>query len=152
MNLKKTLKQTLYSACLYFTITEFILLAIATGFKQLSPEDGGAFGLFLSLGSTSLIFLACLIMALLNLIFRTGYSISVRILLHFIGSLAAFSLVFIIIPGAWRDVAQIIIRLIVFAAIYLIIAFVALIVGSIRRNKHTEEFEYESQFGRFSDR
>jgi len=58
--------------------------------------------------------------------------------------------VFIIIPGVLTDVAQVIVRIIIFAAVYLIIAFIALIIASLRKNKRTESFEYESQFDGFS--
>ena len=151
MNIMKTLKQVLYSACLYFTAAEFLLLFIATGYKEMNPEAGGGVGMFLSLGSAALIFLACLIMSGLNLIFRLDYSISVRMLLHFVGSLIAFTIVFILIPGAF-DVAQILVRIIIFAGVYLIIAFIALIIASMLKNKKTEKFEYESQFTDFSRR
>ena len=151
MTIMKTLKQVLYSACLYYTIVEFFLLFVATGFKEMNAEAGGGVGLFLSLGSSALIFLACLIMSGLNLIFRLDYSMSVRVLLHFIGSLIAFTIVFILIPGAF-DVAQIMVRMLVFAAVYLIIAFVALFINGMLSNKKTEKFEYESQFTDFSGR
>jgi hypothetical protein len=151
MNIMKTLKQVLYNACLYYTAAEFLLLFIATGYKEMNPEAGGGVGLFLSLGSSALIFLACLIMSGLNLIFRLDYSMSVRVLLHFIGALIAYAIVFIFIPGAF-DVAQIMVRMIVFAGIYLIIAFIALIIASMLKNKKTEKFEYESQFTDFSHR
>ena len=151
MQLMKTFKQVLYNACLYFTAAEFLLLFIATGYKEMNPTAGGTAGMFLSLGSTALIFLACLIMSGLNLIFRLDYSISVRVLLHFIGSLIAYVIVFVLIPGAF-DVAQIIVRVLVFAVIYLIIAFIALIISSLLKNKTTEKFEYESQFNDFSRR
>ena len=150
MSIAKTLRQVLYSACLYFTAAEFVLLTIAAIYQQTNPEAGGTAGMFLSLGSSALIFLACLLMSALNLVFRLDYSISVRMLIHFFGSLVAYAIVFIIIPGVLTDVAQVIVRIIIFAAVYLIIAFIALIIASLRKNKRTESFEYESQFDGFS--
>lgn len=151
MTILKTLRQILYSACLYFTVSEFILLMIASGYQASNPEAGGTAAMFLSLGSAALIFLACLLMSALNLIFKLDYSVSVRVLLHFIGSLIAYSLVFIFIPRAF-DVAQILVRIVFFAGIYLVIAFIALIIASLRKNRRTEDFEYDTQFGEFSRR
>lgn len=149
MNIMKTIKQIIGSACTYFTAAQFFLLLIATGYSEIAPEDGGTTALYLSLGSAALIFLACLIMAALNLVWRLDYSISLRMLIHFLGSLAAFAVVFIIIPGVYDSIAQILVRSLVFTAIYMIIAFIVLITNSIRNNRRTEDFEYESQFGEF---
>ena len=151
MNIFKKTKQILYSACLYFTAAEFLILFIATGFSEISPENGGTAGMFLSLGSSALIFLACLIMSALNFVWKLDYSTPAKVLLHFIGTLIAFTVIFIIIPGAYTDVAQVIARLAILTVIYLIITFIAVIIASIKKNRRTENFEYESQFGNFFD-
>lgn len=151
MNIFKTIKQTIYSACLYFTAAEFLILLIATSFAEMAPTNGGTAGMFLSLGSTALIFVACFIMSVLNLVWRLEYSTPVKLLLHFIGTLAAYSVIFIIIPRVYTDAAQVIARIAIFAAVYLVIAFIAVIISSIRKNRRTEDFEYESQFGNFFD-
>ena len=149
MRIMKALRQVLERACLFFTLAEFLLLFIATGYQEINPSAGGTAGMYLSLGSAALIFLACLLMSALQLIFRLDYSLSIRLLLHFIGSMVAFALVFIVIPGVF-EIAQILIRLLIFAALYLVIAFVALIFVNLRKNKRSEELEYESLFGSFS--
>ncbi len=146
MNILKKLKQILYSACLYFTASEFIILIIATAFNQLAPTNGGTAGKFLSLGSAALIFLACIAVAALNLVWRIDYSLSLRLLFHFLGCLFVWAIVAIIIPGVYTDISQIIVRSLIFAVLYLIIAFIALIVHSIKKNRATEELEYESKF------
>lgn len=149
MNVKKQIKKILSDACVYFTIAEFVLLLIATGFSEIDPEAGGGIAMFLSLGSATLIFSACLIMSLLNLVFRLDLSTALRVMIHFIGSLAAYSVVFIIIPKAYNDFGAIFVRLGVFVVIYAIIAAVAGIVASINNNKKADELEYQSQFGEF---
>mgnify|MGYP000885552112 CR=1 FL=1 len=88
-------------------------------------------------------------MSVLNLTFKLDLSFSLRLLIHFIGSLFAYGIVFIIIPGAWNDFSSIFVRLGVFAVIYFVIAFIAVIVRSVRNNRRAEELEYESQFGEF---
>ena len=105
--------------------------------------------MYLGLGSAALIFAACLIMALLNAVWRLEYSTPIKILIHFIGTLIAYSLLFIIIPGVGTNVAQVIARLVVLVVLYFIVAFIILIVNSIRKNRRTEDLEYESQFGDF---
>lgn len=152
MKIYKTLKKIISDACVYYTAAEFAVLLIATGFSETSPEAGGGVGMFLSLGASALIFLACLIMSALNLVFRLDLSMSLRILIHFIGSLAAYAVVFIIIPGVWNDFAAIFVRLSVFAVLYVIIALIALLVRSVIINRRADELEYESQFSEFNSR
>ena len=105
--------------------------------------------MFLSLGSSALIFAAWLIMSALNLVFRLEFSTAIKVLIHFIGSLIAYTVVFIIIPGVWNDFGAIFIRLGGFAVIYAVIASVAGIVNSVKINRRADELEYESQFGEF---
>lgn len=147
MHLIKKVKSIIYSACLYFTAAEFLILIVASLFSTTAPEKGAVAGMFLNLGSTALVFLACLIMAALNLVWELDYSLTVRTVIHFVGALAAWAVIFIIIPGVYTDVSQIIVRSAVFAVIYLAVALAALIVRSIIKNKRSEELEYDNKFG-----
>ena len=149
MNIKKQIKKIISDACVYFTAAEFVILLVATGFSEMNPESGGGIAMFLSLGSAALIFLACLIMSALNLVFRLDLSTATKVMIHFIGSLIAFGVVFIIIPGVWNDFGAIFVRLGIFAVIYAVIAGIAGIVASVKNNKKADELEYESQFGEF---
>ncbi len=142
------LKQALSNACIYFTAAQFLLLMLASAFSSIDPQSGGTVGMYLKLSSAALIFAACLIMAALNFVFELDYSLSVRLLFHFLGSLAAYTVVFIIIPGAWQDFAAILVRLAVFAGLYLLIALLVLLVDSILKNRRTDSFEYDEQFSR----
>ena len=85
-------------------------------------------------------------MSLLNLVWHLDYSVTLKVLIHFIGALVAYALVFVVIPGIYSDMAQVVVRLLLFALLYVIIAFIALIVGSIRKNRRTEGLDYDSQF------
>ena len=149
MNVKKQLKKILSDACVYFTVAEFVLLLIATGYSEINPSSGGGVAMFLSLGSSALIFLACLIMSALNLVFRLDLSTATKVMIHFIGSLIAYGVVFIIIPGAYNDFGAIFVRLGVFVVVYAVIAGIAGIIASVKNNKKADELEYESQFGEF---
>ena len=132
MKFMKEIKKILSDACVYFTASEFVLLAVAAAFGQTSPEKGGTVGRFLSLGAAGMIFAACLMM-----------------LIHFTGSLIAFSLVFIVIPKAYSDFGAIFVRLGIFAVLYAVIAVIVLIVRGIAANRRSDDLEYESQFGEF---
>lgn len=146
MNLLKKLKQLVYSACLYFTVAEFIILIAAAAFSQTSPESGGEVGKFLSLSSASLVLLGAFIMSAINFVWKLEYSTPVKVLIHFICSFAAFAILFIIIPGIYGDTSQIIVRCAVFAALYFIIAFIIMIINSIIQNKRANKQEYENKF------
>lgn len=142
MKILTIIRKTVASACVYFTAAEFIILAVAEMFSLTSPAEGGSVRMFLSLGSTALIFLACLLFSLLNLVWRLDLSLTVRTVLHFTGSLLIWALVFIIIPGVYTDTAQIIARTIVFALLYAVIGAAALIVHVIKRNRASDASEY----------
>ena len=143
MKFMKEIKKILSDACVYFTASEFVLLAVA------APENGGTVGRFLSLGAAGMIFAACLMMSALNLVFRLELSGALKVLIHFTGSLIAFSLVFIVIPKAYADFGAIFVRLGIFAVLYAVIAVIVLIVRGIAANRRSDDLEYESQFGEF---
>ena len=70
MNLRKRIWKIISDACVYFTVAEFFVLFVATGFSELDPEAGGGVGKYLSLGAAALLFLGCFLLSLLNLTFR----------------------------------------------------------------------------------
>ena len=148
MNKLKTFKKVIYNACLYFTIAIFFVLVIANAASLATATE------FLSLSSTALIFLACLAISALNLVWKSDYSTSVRLLIHFTGSLLSYALIYILIPGksVYTNLSQVVIRAAFFVIPYLVIAFIILLVGSIFKNRRSEDMEYESQFGDFSDK
>lgn len=152
MNIIKKIKKIISDACVYFTAAIFAVIGIATVFLKLAPEQGSMVDKFLGLGSAALIFLACLIMSALNLVWRLDYSLAVRTLIHFIGAFVSYALIFIVIPGVYTNTAQVAVRSIVFVILYLLIAFVVFLAGSIKRNRRSDDMEYESQFGNFLDK
>ncbi len=147
MNFLKNLKQIVYSACLYFTVAEFIILITATIMGYTAPEDGEAVGKFLNLSVSALLLLFAFVMSSLNLIWKADLPGAVKVLLHFIGSFATYTVLFIIIPGVYANVAQVIARTGIFAAAYFIIAFAVLLVSTIRKNRLADKSEYENKFG-----
>ncbi len=150
MNFLKYIKKTVLNACFYFTLAEFAILITATLMQRLSPEVGGTAVMFLNLGSTSLILLACLILSALNFIWRLEYSPSVKVLVHFFGMLAAYTLVFIVIPRTFSSAARTVALIALYAGIYLVVGLIVLVINSIRRNRRSDKLEYESQFDELS--
>ena len=150
MCITKKLKQVVLNACLYFTASEFFILILAKLFSETSPTSGGAVGKFLSLGATTLVFFACLALSALNLVLKANLPRSVRIVCHFLGCLAVWTLVTVMIPAAYVNPLQVLIRLIFFAVVYAIIAFIAAVIQSIIKNRRSEDKEYESAFGKGS--
>ncbi len=145
MNFLKFMKKTVLNACFYFTLAEFAVLSFATVF--LASESGGSTAVeFLNLGSTALLFLACFILSAFNFIWSLEYSTSVKVLVHFFGMLAAFALIFIVIPRAFDSATHIISLVAMYTGIYLVVAFVVLVVGSIRKIRRSNKLEYKSQF------
>lgn len=152
MNLRKRIWKIISDACVYFTVAEFFVLFVATGFSELDPEAGGGVGKYLSLGAAALLFLGCFLLSLLNLTFKLDLSSSLRVLIHFIGTTVAYSLVFIVIPGVYNDFGAIFVRLGVFVIIYAVGLLIGVIVTSSKRNHRADSIEYESQFGEFFDK
>lgn len=149
MNIWKFIKKTVLNACFYFTVAEFAILITATLLQKLSPEDGTTAVMFLNLGSTSLIFLACIILSALNFIWRLDYSGVVKVLIHFFGMLAAYALIFIVIPQAFGDAARVISLIALYTGIYLVVGLIVLVINSIRKNRRSDKLEYEAQFSEF---
>ncbi len=147
MKLFSIIKNTLRSACVYFTAAEFLILVAAETLSLTASASGSPVRMFLSLKSTVLVFAACLFMSLLNLIWRLDLSLTLRTLFHFMGSLAVWSVIFIVIPKAYTDTAQIIVRCGVFAVIYAVVGLIALIVHSVKVRRATEKTDYEPSFG-----
>ena len=140
------IKHIFSSACVFFTLAEFLLLAIVTVIEQTDPSAGGEAVRYLSLSSAALIFVGCLLLASLNQIFSTELSMPVKLCFHFLGTLVAFFLLFVVIPGVLSNPGAVIARLGLFTGAYFVIALIVLIVNSIRKNKKSAELEYESQF------
>ena len=165
MNILKKIKQTVYSACLYFTVIEFTVIILGTIINGIYNDasangtlvsdsvvsGGGQLSGFLSLGSAAAIFFACLVIASLKLVWALDYSRSVKIIIHYLCSLVALIPVFLIAVGT-SDFARLLTCVLIFTVIYAICVFISTLISNIRRAKRTEELEYESQFGDFSSK
>lgn len=148
MKILKNLKQIVYSACLYFTAAEFAILIFANAMGLNYPESGKEIVNFLNLSSSAVILLFAFIMSALNLIWKTKLTGAVKVMIHFIVSFATYFVIFVIIPGVYGNMAQIVVRSGLFAVLYFIIAFIALIISTIKRNRQADRAEYKNNFGK----
>lgn len=152
MKALKFIKKTAMNACVYFTIAEFVLLIFVTLLQKFAAEDGGSAVTFLNLGSTVLIFLACFCLAALNFVWRLNCSTPIRVLIHYLGMLAVFSLIFIVIPRAWDNPIRVAVIIGAYTLVYLVVGLIATVINSIRKNRSSDKLEYESQFGEITGR
>ncbi len=146
----KEMGKIIYNSCLYFTVAAFVLLiaAVTTGDVGTVTSHGQNVTSYQYLiGTTSLLFLGCFTMSVLNLIWKLRYSMTVKLLLHFLCALAAYIIIFVWLHGRYSTMEQILVRVLLFVVVYFVIAFAALIIGSIRKNRKAEKLEYDSQFG-----
>lgn len=146
MKFFKNLKQIVYSACLYFTAAEFAILIFANAMGLTSSQGGKELVNFLNLSSSAVILLFAFLMSALNLIWKTKLAGAVKVMIHFIGSFATYFVLFIVIPGVYGNMAQIVVRSGLFAAAYFIIAFIVLIASTVKRNMQADRDGYENKF------
>ncbi len=144
-NIFKELKNIIYNTCLYFTGLTFLLLIAFTLMAE-GDSIASAKDYLIGMTTSSHILLFCFIMSLLNLCFKIKYSMTIKVLLHFLLSLAAYAIVFVFMLGSNQTVENISVRLLLFTVVYFVIAFIALIVTSIRKNRKNANDEYTSQF------
>ncbi len=145
----KEIGKIIYNACLYFTVAAFILMisAVTMGDVGTTTTTGQNVTSYQYLiGTMSLLFLGCFAMSVLNLIWKLRYSVTVKLLLHFLCALAAYIVIFVWLHGRYSTMEQILVRVLLFVVVYFVIAFAALIIGSIRKNRKAEKLEYDSQF------
>ena len=146
MNILKNLKTIIYNTCLYFTVAEFAILIAATAIMLNDPVSSSGVKQVLNLTSAAILLLVSFIMSALNLIFKINCSQIVKVLLHFIGSSAAFAVLLLVSPDVYGDIARVITLFSVFAVVYFIIAFIALIIITIKNNRRADQLEYENKF------
>ena len=115
-------------------------------YETVVDETGKEVVNFLNLSSSAVLLLFAFVMSALNLIWKAELSGAVKVLIHFIGSFATYAVLFIIIPGVYGNMAQIVVRGGLFAAAYFIVAFAVLIVSTVKRNRKADREEYENKF------
>jgi len=136
--LKKLLTDTVYPACLYFTIILFIM----SGFASIVE---GAEHLLL-IDSMLLFFLFSIACAILNKIFRSKLSDVFKVFLHCVGLFAAFFLLFIIPKWAHLTAKSVFILIVIYFVIYFICLGISRLFRSAKKTKENNETEYKQMF------
>ena len=136
------LKQRLTEACIFFTVTLFIMAAVL----QIAADKLSG-GIVFPLLSLLLVFGFSLILSFLNLIFRIRrLNIPAKLLLHALLTLAVFVLIFAVMTQQLSD-PQALLYVLFFAAIlYAVIVVIALIIRAIYLRDVSEKKEYDPQF------
>ncbi|MBR6427247.1 MAG: hypothetical protein IKS28_05420 [Clostridia bacterium] len=140
--MKSFVHRVLYPACLLFTVLCVVFSAL------LSWADSEMLLPTISIGNLCQIFCFSLVVAGANLLFSIGkLPYPACFVLHFLCSLAAFWLIFLVIGRHFSE-GNAGTMLLVFAGIYLIFALPVIVVHCVRgRNKKREsEKTYKRQF------
>ena len=142
MKYLKWIGSHLRDACVYFTVFQFAVTAIF----QLTAADGGK-GQFLMFYVELAIFAFSVALAFAAEILKIKkLSLFLRILLHFLCCVAALFLLFRIVAGDMFKVNSLLYITIGFAALYVIVAAVAVAILHFRKEKTSDGSEYVSQF------
>lgn len=137
--LKIILNNIIYPACAYFTIGMFITSAVSTIASQSN--------LAATLGFMGMLFLFCLVISLLNRLFKTKLPMAAKVGLHFLGTTAAFVVVFILFSEYYKKGSSAVFITVLFMLIYALILAVVMLIYSLRSKSENSNQEYDSQFG-----
>lgn len=129
-------------ACIYFTATQFFITAMF----QLSAKDGSR-GQFLLFDIELVLFGFSIIMAVAQDIFTVKrLSFPIKLLLHFLVTMAALLLLFGIVTGQLTNVTRLIYLLTGAAVLYAVFAAVLAAVRAVRKKKEGENKQYTPMF------
>ena len=129
-------------ACVYFTVTQFFITAMF----QLTAKDGSR-GQFLLFDVEIVLFAFSLVMAFAqDILFVKRLSFPVRLLLHFLVTMAALFVLFSIVTNDLSNATRMVFLLSGAAAVYAVGAAAALIVRAVRGGHKTDGKEYTPMF------
>jgi hypothetical protein len=142
MKFLKWAGKRLVRACIYFTVTQFFITAMF----QTMAKDGSR-GQFLLFDIEVVLFGFSLIMALAQDIFGINrLSFPIRLLIHFLVTMAALFGLFSIITGQLTNVTRLIYLLSGAAVIYAVGAAVVLTVRAVKNKRTSDDKEYTPMF------
>ncbi len=133
------IKAIILDACAIFTAITFIMCGLGTWLS-----DGK---LATTLQALLGFFAFSLILSCLNEVLKIkAMHISLRVLLHFIGSAVCFYGIFIKLGGFSEKESGTLVIMALFAIIYVIIALALLIIGYTRLRAKRDKEKYDAQF------
>ena len=137
--LYKIFRSIVYPACFYFTICTFITSIIAT----LGNEKAMA----ANLSFVVMLFIFSLFMAAINKIFGTKLNAVLKIVIHFIGTLISFTLVFVVFSGYYKNGQSTFFIIISMVFVYAVVLSIIMFIKSLFNKKKNKKADYKNQFG-----
>ena len=133
------LYMTLKTSCFLFTLIVFAFYILG---NAISNEVQ-----VLTLTNLALIFGFSIWFTLSNILLKSNkLNLFLRVSLHFLSTLLGFFVIFIYIPGNAQNGSRAFILTIAFAALYILVAVIALIINGIVRKTKNENKEYKSVY------
>lgn len=137
--LQKVLYYFIYPACMYFSISMFAVSIVA------NDTSNSAWAPTISAMLWFWIF--SLVMAVLGNIFRTDkINMLFKVMLHYIGTIAAFLLIFIVAVSNYDNAAGAMIISVVLTVVYFFITSVVLLIRYAIKRAENKSERYKKQF------
>lgn len=135
----KLLQSIIYPACFYFTVCIFVTSIIAFA--------GNEKAMAANLSFMVMLFIFSLFMAIINKILLTKLNSVLKILLHFLGTLLSFYLVFIVFSGYYKSGQKSFFIIICMILAYAVVLAVIMLIKHQINKKSNDKTKYEKQFG-----
>lgn len=137
--LQKVLYYFIYPACMYFSISIFAAGIVANDPKNPSWAP--------SLTAMLWFWIFSLALAALGNIFRTDkINLLFKILLHYIGTITAFILIFLVAVSNYNNTAGAMIILVVLSVVYFFITSIVLLIRGALKHTENKKERYKKQF------
>lgn len=139
LKLLDKIKNTVLTGCLYYTIVSLLMYALSLIIVQQQMVP--------TLKTLCSVLAASIFTAAVNNIFYAkNLSSFFKLLIHFIASVAAFYVIFILIGGLSNNGATMIIAFVLFIFIYAVIVSVSFFIRKSASEKQIRNSKYENQF------
>ena len=142
MKYLKIIGSNLKNACVYFAVTQLFITAIF----QLTAGEGSK-GQFLMFDIELLLLGFSIVMAVIQNVFKIKkLSLAVKLLIHFLLTMAALFGLFITVTGQITNVRSVVFLMSAAAVVYAVFAAVVIIVRAVKRKREEQNKEYTPVF------
>ena len=142
MKYLKIIGSNLKNACVYFVFTQLFI----TGVFQLTAGNGSK-GQFLMFDIELILLGFSVVMAAIQNIFKIKkLSLAVKLLIHFLLTMAALFVMFISVTGQITNIRSVLFLMSAAVAVYAIFAVVIVLINLSRKKKEEQNKEYTPMF------
>ncbi|MBR6920722.1 MAG: DUF3021 family protein [Clostridia bacterium] len=142
MKYLKIIGSNLKNACVYFAVTQLFITAIF----QLTAGEGSK-GQFLMFDIELLLLGFSIVMAVIQNVFKIKkLSLAVKLLIHFLLTMAALFGLFITVTGQITNVRSVVFLMSAAAVVYAVFAAVVVIIHVFKRKREEQNKEYTPVF------